>query len=140
MYTWGIMPITDRQRQAKRLARKFFAEGTKVEKDEVQTRLEIKDNSYYNYASILKEFDLAVAVPSDTSAGRSALEVTEKGKEVLAEKESPVRRGPKPGSVKAKVLTPQTLQGYVNEYNRKNPDWPFELVPQGYRKEVTNNR
>ncbi len=127
------------ERQAESIVRKFFpATIDRTSKKEIMERLGIKENSFYNYSAIVKNHGLAESVPSVD--GRSSdLIITDKGKEVRGRRAPKVVRGPKPGSTK-KVLTPQRLQEYVDEYNRKNPDWPFELAPKGYRKEAAANK
>lgn len=133
-------------RQAERIAVRFYTEGrTKVSYEDVQDRLGISKATWWNYTGILRETGLAVSVPSSSGAEKADLELTEKGREVVRKAAAmastgaaPVSAASPPLSVPAAspVLTPQALQNLVDEYNKNNPSWPFELVPKGFRKET----
>jgi hypothetical protein len=129
------MAVQNTQKQAQRILQKLFSDTDKDElsREEVLDRISL--GTFYNYGPMLRDYDLAITKKSGKNFRFTNLVLTDKGRQVLKKKHEPTT-GRKVSS--PKVLTPQELQTYVDEYNRENPSWPFELVPKGFRKEVFN--
>jgi hypothetical protein len=138
-----LMMNAEKIKQAERVAQRFFTKGrVRVSYEDASTRLHLSQATWWNYSGLLREAGLAVAAPSETGSKKSDLKITNKGKALLARMtEAATSLAAQDGQVPpidSRALTPQALQDLVDEYNRHNPSWPFELVPKGFRKEATD--
>ena len=126
--------IINTEKQAARLVKRVFPKDQpQVSKVEVRNRMQISENTYYNYAAILKRFGLAEGVESPTDS--KTLKITEKGQEAHKKPIPKTKPGPQPNRQKPQVLTPQLLQDLVNEYNTANPVLPLRLDVDAERRE-----
>src|SRR4051812_31691952 len=108
MRYYKSMKYVDRNKQAERIARKYFADGrTIVSFADVQRLLGITESTWWNYAGYLKNAGLVTSATTPGGGRKHSLRITEKGLAVLEKAPEQLARTGRPPKADVQKITPQ---------------------------------